>query len=67
MIDSELVPWGKGEKHPGKGDEIVSETICLQGVRAVLSMEFPNSKYQFPNKSQIPNIKFQTTLGIELW
>ena len=32
MIDSEQVPWGKGEKYPGKGDEIVSETICLQGV-----------------------------------
>ena len=36
MIDSEQVPWGKGEKHPGKGDEIVSETICLQGVGASL-------------------------------
>ena len=33
MIDSEQVPWGKGEKHPDKGDEIVSETICLQEVR----------------------------------
>jgi hypothetical protein len=32
MIDSEQVPRGKGEKHPGEGDEIVSETICLQGV-----------------------------------
>ena len=32
MIDSEQVPWGKGEKQPGEGDEIVSETICLQGV-----------------------------------
>ena len=34
MIDSEQVPWGKGEKHPGKGDEIVSETIYLQRVGA---------------------------------
>ena len=34
MIDSEQVPWGKGEKHPGEGDEIVSETIYLQGVGA---------------------------------
>jgi len=34
MIDSEQVPWGKGEKYPGEGDEIVSETICLQRVRA---------------------------------
>ena len=30
MIDSERVPRGKGEKHPDKGDEIVSETIYLQ-------------------------------------
>ena len=22
MIDSELVPWGKGEKQPGEGSEI---------------------------------------------
>ena len=34
MIDSEQVPRGKGEKHPGEGDEIVSETIRLQGVGA---------------------------------
>ena len=26
--DSELVPRGKGEKQPGEGDEIVSETMC---------------------------------------
>ena len=32
MIDSEQVPRGKGEKHPGEGDEIVSETTCLQKV-----------------------------------
>ena len=29
MIDSELVPWGKGEKQPGEGVEIVPETIYL--------------------------------------
>ena len=34
MIDSEQVPWGKGEKHPGEGDEIVSETVYLQAVGA---------------------------------
>ena len=34
MIDSELVPWGKGEKHPVKGGEIVPETIYLQRVGA---------------------------------
>ena len=30
MIDSEQVPRGKGEKNPGEGSEIVTETICLQ-------------------------------------
>ena len=34
MTNSELVPWGKGEKHPGEGDEIVSETVYLQRVIA---------------------------------
>ena len=34
MTDSEPVPWGKGEKQPGEGDEIVPETIRLQGVGA---------------------------------
>jgi len=36
MIDSEQVPWGKGEKQPGEGGEIVPETVCLQGVGAWL-------------------------------
>ncbi len=31
MIDSELVPWGKGEKQAGEAVEIEPETICLQG------------------------------------
>ena len=30
MIDSEPVPWGKGEKNPGEGSEIETETVCLQ-------------------------------------
>ena len=30
--DSELVPWGKGEKHPKQGSEIVPETVRLQAV-----------------------------------
>ena len=34
MIDSEQVPRGKGEKQPGEGDEIVSETIRLQRASA---------------------------------
>jgi len=37
VTDSELVPWGKGEKHPDKGDEIVPETECLQAVGALRS------------------------------
>ena len=45
MIDSEQVPWGKGEKHPGEGNEIVSETIYLQRVRAVASQR----KFQISN------------------
>ena len=31
MINSELVPRGKGEKQAGEADEIEPETICLQG------------------------------------
>ena len=33
--DSELVPWGKGEKHPEQGSEIDPETMCLQAVGAL--------------------------------
>ena len=32
MTDSELVPGGKGEKHPDEGSETVPETDCLQAV-----------------------------------
>jgi len=32
--DSEQVPWGKGEKYPDEGSEIVTETECLQAVGA---------------------------------
>ena len=35
MIDSELVPWGKGEKQAGEAVEIEPETICLQGTGAL--------------------------------
>ena len=35
MIDSEQVPWGKGEKQAGKAVEIEPETIYLQGVEAL--------------------------------
>ena len=27
--DSELVPWGKGEKNPGEGSEIDPETASI--------------------------------------
>ena len=30
--NSELVPWGKGEKHPEQGSEIEPETVRLQAV-----------------------------------
>ncbi len=33
--DSELVPWGKGEKHPEQGSEIEPETVYLQTVGAL--------------------------------
>ena len=36
LPDSELVPWGKGEKNPGEGSEIEPETLCLQAVGAHL-------------------------------
>ena len=35
MTDSEQVPWGKGEKYPEQGSEIVPETIRLQAVGAL--------------------------------
>ena len=34
LTDSELVPWGKGEKNPDEGSEIETETKCLQAVGA---------------------------------
>jgi hypothetical protein len=34
LTDSELVPWGKGEKNPDEGSEIESETMCLQAAGA---------------------------------
>ncbi len=35
MIDSEQVPWGKGEKQAGEAVEIEPETICLQGIEVL--------------------------------
>ena len=37
LTDSERVPRGKGEKNPGKGSEIESETVRLQAVGALRS------------------------------
>ena len=39
MIDSEQVPWGKGEKQAGEAVEIEPETICLQGIEARTILE----------------------------
>jgi hypothetical protein len=36
LTDSELGPWGKGEKNPGEGSEIEPETVCVQAVGAIL-------------------------------
>ena len=37
QIDSEQVPWGKGEKYPSEGSEIEPETVYLQAVGALWS------------------------------
>ena len=36
QIDSEQVPWGKGEKYPSEGSEIEPETVYVQAVGADL-------------------------------
>ena len=36
MIDSELVPRGKGEKNSGKENEIEPETVYLQWLEVVI-------------------------------
>ena len=38
-IDSEPVPWGKGEKNRGERSEIEPETICLQSFGALFFMK----------------------------
>ena len=37
--DSEPVPWGKGEKHPEQGSEIVPETVRLQAVGVLINRD----------------------------
>ena len=39
--DSELVPWGKGEKYSEQESEIVPETIRLQTVGALRGDNVP--------------------------
>ena len=41
MIDSEQVPWGKGEKQAGEAVEIEPETICLQGIKGRKADDVP--------------------------
>ena len=66
MIDSELVPWGKGEKQAVEADEIEPETICLQGIealplslRASLKSKLKRQKSKVM-KFEIYKVKFQT-------
>ena len=54
MINSEQVPWGKGEKQPDEGVEIEPETMCLQRVGAErsslcseLNLKLKNKKLKF--------------------
>jgi len=55
MIDSEQVPWGKGEKQAGEAVEIEPETIYLQGSEAQARISLrcdaeywiKNPKYEF--------------------
>ena len=44
MIDSEQVPWGKGEKQAGEAVEIEPETVCLQGTDDLTVRSTENSK-----------------------
>ena len=39
QIDSEQVPWGKGEKYPSEGSEIEPETISLQSFGALCCLQ----------------------------
>ena len=41
VTDSEPVPWGKGEKYPCVGSEIVPETMCLQAVGGLRTDRVP--------------------------
>jgi len=63
MIDSELVPWGKGEKQAGEADEIVSETICLQGTEARTVLRTGIFNYQFSIFIKFSMIQFSLEIG----
>ena len=68
MIDSEPVPWGKGEKNPGEGSEIETETVCLQRANACFarSYQLPIYNYQLRSLSiflKIDNWKLKIARG----
>ena len=74
MIDSEQVPWGKGEKQAGEAVEIEPETICLQGTDA-LSLSLSAVRYKYTNacewykyyeseKPTLVSIRIIRTIGI---
>ncbi len=57
LTDSELVPLGKGEKHPDEGSETVPETDCLQAVGGLL---WPES---VPKKKKKCDLMYQASLS----
>ena len=59
MIDSEQVPRGKGEKQPGEGDEIVSETVCLQRAGDLTTSRFARCGISNSPNYLIHLIKYQ--------
>ena len=61
MIDSEQVPWGKGEKNPGEGSEIVTETVCLQRANA-LSLSLSAKLKIKKSKCKIKEFRFAERL-----
>jgi len=69
MIDSEQVPWGKGEKQAGEAVEIEPETIRLQGTEALpllLSVRAnPKSEYRNPKQYLKFEILIFQTYGFE--
>ena len=63
MIDSEQVPWGKGEKQAGEAVEIEPETIRLQGTDAWV-LRTGNVKEQNSNVKRSLKSKCQKSIWI---